>query len=86
MILFNIYLLMIAVLIGLAVIAYQKVWRPLQKLRVQTQEQERQLDEMRRREADLEARLRDAAMQELEQECGSVETHLGETFQSDRNQ
>ena len=78
MILFNIYLILFLVLAMALWAVYQFLYKPLQKARAEQEEQERQIHEMRRREADLTDRLRKAARQELDKECGPLETHLGD--------
>jgi type II secretory pathway component PulM len=86
MILFNIYLLLF-VIVALALAAvYQFLWRPLVRIKAQNDERELEIEQMRQREADLEARLRDSAMHELEKECGPLQSHLGETSKSDTDQ
>ena len=84
MILVNIYLLL-TVLLAVALAAiYFYLFRPLMKMKAEREEQERQIEEMRRREADLTDRLQKAARQELDKECGPLETHLGETSPPDQ--
>jgi type II secretory pathway component PulJ len=78
MILLNIYLVLFALLAIVLWAIYTFLYQPLKKANADREEQERQIQEMRRREADLTDRLRKAARQELEKECGPLKTHLGE--------
>ena len=83
MILFNIYLALSLVLIAILAAVYFGLWRPLQRARAERDERDRLIEQMRQREADLEARLRASAVHELEEDCGPLKSQLGDTSNSD---
>ena len=86
MILFDIYLLLFIIVAIALTAVYFLLWRPLQRVKAERDARERQVEEMRQREADLEARLRDTAVTELEKECGPLQAHLGDISNSEQGQ
>ncbi len=87
MILFDIYLLLFVIVAMALAAVYFLFWRPLQRVKAEREAHQRKVEEIRQREADLEARLRVTAVTELEKECGPpLQAHLGDISNSEQDQ